>query len=293
MQSFSNEKIEKYAKQYLNNYSTQKKMGNYEEGCVLLGAQMLEKATKDEFYKRFVKDYSEAFVNRDEFNVENIHAGKILFDIYGEKKDEKYKKVLNILNEELKKYLESSNKIELDSLYKMQPFNIRYETEFNGKQGYFEIYNQFMNARDEVYDEEKGLCHHGLDNEDCQLKEMGWYLISLIDTLEYMSEEIFLEYRGLQVIFKEAVKGIIKYKDQEKNMWYEMPSKEGNSLDTEGSLMIAYALMKGARLGFINEKYAAEGKAVFESICNEYLKEGAEGKTSGIFLMTYSEALKI
>lgn len=177
---------------------------------------MIEKATKDEFYKRFVKDYSEAFVNRDEFNVDNIHAGKMLFDIYGETKDEKYKKALDILNEQLKKYLKNSDKIELDYLYKTRPFNIRYETEFNGKQGYFEIYNQFTNVRDKVYDEEKGLCHQGLDNENCQLKEIGWYLIALIDTLEYMSEEIFLEYRGLQIIFKEAAKGVTKYKDKEK-----------------------------------------------------------------------------
>ena len=147
-----------------------------------------------------------------------------------------------------------------------------------------------------------------------------------------MSEEIFNEYRGLQILFKEAIKGIDEYRDLEKNMWYQVVDKKEiaeNYLETSGSLMIAYAMMKGARLGYINEKYSEIGKKAFEGICKEYLREkedkslfldgiclvaglgGFDGqkrdgsfeyylsepvvsddvKGSGIFLMAYSEYL--
>ena len=37
--------------------------------------------------------------------------------------------------------------------------------------------------------------------------------------------------------------------------------------------MVAYAMMKGSRLGYIGEKYSGIGKKVFEGVCEEYLKE--------------------
>ena len=41
--------------------------------------------------------------------------------------------------------------------------------------------------------------------------------------------------------------------------------------------MIAYAMMKGARLGVIDKKYAEMGKKTFDGICEKYLKITDEG----------------
>ena len=42
--------------------------------------------------------------------------------------------------------------------------------------------------------------------------------------------------------------------------------------------MIAYAMMKGARLGVIDKRFAAVGKRVFDGICAKYLGESEDGK---------------
>ena len=57
-----------------------------------------------------------------------------------------------------------------------------------------------------------------------------------------------------------------------------MPSAEGNYLETSGSSMIAYAMMKAARLGVLDESYAEMGKRTFDGICERYLGFDDEGK---------------
>ena len=59
-----------------------------------------------------------------------------------------------------------------------------------------------------------------------------------------------------------------------------MQGKEGNYLETSGSSMMAYAMMKGARLGVLDEKYHALGRETFEGICSRYLDFDADGKLS-------------
>lgn len=103
--------------------------------------------------------------------------------------------------------------------------------------------------------------------------------MAMVDTLEYMSEEIFDEYRGLQILFKEAINGVVKYQDEQSKMWYQVVDKmeeKGNYLETSGTLMIVYAMMKGARLGYLNEKYSTIGYEAFKGVCEKYLHEDEE-----------------
>ena len=107
--------------------------------------------------------------------------------------------------------------------------------------------------------------------------------MAMVDTLEFMSEEIFNEYRGLQILLKEAIHGIAKYQDKNSSMWYQVVDRvgdKGNYLETSGTLMVAYTMMKGARLGFLNEKYRELGYKAFKGVCNEYLKEDENGELS-------------
>ena len=50
-----------------------------------------------------------------------------------------------------------------------------------------------------------------------------------------------------------------------------------NYLETSGSSIMAYALLKGVRLGFLPEKYREYGKKAFHGICDKYLSPDEEG----------------
>ncbi|WP_294096494.1 glycoside hydrolase family 88 protein [uncultured Cetobacterium sp.] len=357
---------EKYIADYLKSYEPYKGKWCYEDGCLLQGTMLLYKATEDKKYLEFVYEYLKEFVgengvikgyDKSEFNIDNINAGKVLFDAYNFTGDEKYRKAIEKLHEQILEHPRVSqgnfwhkkryeNQVWLDGLYMVEPFYIRYETEFNGKRNYADIFKHFVNVRENMFDENKKLHYHGWDtakkcswivpetglSKNFWLRAIGWHLMAMVDTLEYMSEEIFNEYRGLQILFKEAIRGIDQYRDLEKDMWYQVVDKQtetGNYLETSGSLMVAYSMMKGARLGYISEKYSEIGKKAFEGVCKEYLEEKDNGslalggiclvaglggfngenrdgsyeyylsepvveddvKGSGIFLMAYSEYL--
>ena len=93
----------------------------------------------------------------------------------------------------------------------------------------------------------------------------------------------------LITIFRKTVEGLERYIDPEKKMFWQVVDqggREGNYLETSGSAMIAYAMMKGARLGYTDKRFAAVGEEVFKGICREYLTE-TDGKLNlgGICLM--------
>lgn len=303
-------KFEKYIRQHLSEFKPGS-CWNYEDGCVMLGSIMLYRITKDDFYKEFVIHYTDAFINEDgtinhyskeEYNIDSINSGKALFFLYEETGQEKYRLAIENLMDQLRSHPRTQcgnfwhkkiypNQIWLDGLYMAQPFYMAYETKYHNKENYNDIINQFKNVRKYMYQEEKGLYYHAYDEAKIQpwadkrtgcspnfwLRAMGWYLIALVDTMDEMAEEIYEHYRLLQGIFKEAVKGILKYQDPETKLFYQVidkPEVEGNYLETSGSAMVAYAILKGCRMGILSkEKYAGIGEAILMSLHDRKLKE--------------------
>ena len=98
------------------------------------------------------------------------------------------------------------------------------------------------------------------------------------------------EYNTLKVIFKEAIDGILLYQDKESKMFWQVPNfpgREGNYLETSGSSMISYAILKGVRLGVLPERYQKIGIEIFEGIVGKYLtvKEDGDLNLAGICLV--------
>ena len=73
---------------------------------------------------------------------------------------------------------------------------------------------------------------------------------------------------------------MLKYQD-ESGMWYQVVNVGGmdrNYLETSGSSIMAYALLKGVRLGFLPESYRTYGEKAFHGICEKYLSEDENGE---------------
>ncbi|MGL5426294.1 MAG: glycoside hydrolase family 88 protein, partial [Cetobacterium sp.] len=174
---------EKYIADYLKSYEPYKGKWCYEDGCLLQGTMLLYKATEDKKYLEFVYEYLKEFVgengvikgyDKSEFNIDNINAGKVLFDAYNFTGDEKYRKAIEKLHEQISEHprvpqgnfwhkKRYENQVWLDGLYMVEPFYIRYETEFNGKRNYADIFKHFVNVRENMFDENKKLHYHGWD----------------------------------------------------------------------------------------------------------------------------------
>ena len=305
----------KYIDQFLDKYTHYKEYWNYEDGCVLMGCQQLYQATGDRKYLDFILNYCDPLISEDgtitnfEFgkhNIDGFNAGKILFLAYEESKNEKYRKAIDFLIKNLMEQPRTKegnffhkaiypNQVWLDGLYMAQPFYMEYETKYNKKENYNDILNQFRNVRKYMYDPVKKLYYHGYDEAKIQpwanketglspnfwLRSMGWYLMALIDVIGNMSEEIYEQYREYCELFKEAIEGILEYQDEATGLFYQVidhQETEGNYTETSGSSMVAYAVMKAARLEVISrEKYADIGIKIFDGIVKEKLVQTEEG----------------
>lgn len=313
--NFDSKLFEQYLDQYLTNYKNYKTYWNYEDGCVLLGAQYLYEATGEEKYEVFIRNYVKDLIaedgtitnyQTDKFSIDSINCGKILFFLYDRTGDEKYRKAIEFVMEQLKKHprCECGNffhkqqypdQIWLDGLYMAQPFYMAYETRYDKKEKYNDIISQFENVKKYLYNEEKGLCYHAYDasgkafwadektgcSANFWLRSIGWYLMSFVDVMDNMSIEIYEQYRKLQDMFKLMLKGILNYQDPETGMFYQVPDQseaEGNYLETSGSAMVAYSILKACRMGILlKEKYAERGFCMVESILSKKLIQKEDG----------------
>ena len=106
--------------------------------------------------------------NPEDYNIDNVNAGKTLFLLYDITGKEKYRKAIDVIYGQLKGQPRTSegnfwhkkiypNQVWLDGLYMGQPFYMEYETRFNDKKNYPDIFNQFFNVVKNMRDEKTGL----------------------------------------------------------------------------------------------------------------------------------------
>ena len=110
----------------------------------------------------------------------------------------------------------------------------------------------------------------------------------MIDIIEICDDEATKT--EIAEIFAELMHSIIRYRDNESKMYYQVVNlgdRDGNYLETSGSSMLAYAMLKGARLNILPCEFAKYGKETFDGICSRYLKVTDEGdlNLSGICLV--------
>ncbi|MDE6586169.1 MAG: glycoside hydrolase family 88 protein, partial [Clostridia bacterium] len=276
---------------------------NYIDGCMMTSLYTFYKLTGNKKYLDFIDGFVDWYVSEDgsirgfeleTYNVDNINEGRVLFDLYRETGKEKYKRAIELLNKQLESQPRTPlgnfwhkkiypQQVWLDGLYMAQVFYTRYEAEFNGGKNYADIVKQFKAVYDNMYDKQKKLYYHGWDysqkafwsdpvtglSKSFWLRSVGWYTVGLVDAISYFvgADELKAE---LIKIFKDTIEGLERYIDKDKKMFWQVVDqggREGNYLETSGSAMIAYAMMKGARLGFVDKKFAKIGEDVFNGIC--------------------------
>lgn len=281
---------------------------NYIDGCMMVSLLELYKTTKDEKYLSFVKEFVDYYVHEDgtilgydkeKYSTDDVSETRVLFDLYAYTKEEKYLKAIQRVYEQILTHPRTKegnfwhkkiypNQVWLDGLYMMQPFYTRYETQLNKMQNYRDIVDQFKNVYTLMRDPNTGLYYHGYDSSKTMfwadpktglsknfwLRSLGWFTVAMIDVFEYMDEQMFDERHSIMEMFKETVDSILKFQDPESKMFYQVPNfpgREKNYLETSGSSMIAYAILKGVRLKALPARYQRIGLEIFEGICKTYL----------------------
>ena len=308
--------IRAFIEQYKARYRGNPDCWNYEDGCVLMGLIDLYRAQGDPADRQWVLDYLAGRVEADgaiptlradSFNLDAINCGKALFFALDETGDQRYRKAADLLHERLREHPRCATgnywhkdiypeQVWLDGLYMAQPFRAEYDRRWQRGLEAADIARQFRAARALMYDQDKRLYYHACDTARVQpwadpetgrspsfwLRAEGWYLMALVDCVDAMAEQLYEHRRALMDLFLEAVRGILPYADPETGLFYQLidrPELPGNYLETSGSAMVAYAVLKGVRLGLLDpERYLAPGLKAFRGIVEHKLAAGADGQ---------------
>jgi unsaturated rhamnogalacturonyl hydrolase len=300
--------LQNFIDDYLENYRNYKDSWNYEDGCILKGALDLFRSTGEEKYKAFVFKYVDSYIdifgnikgfNPRNYHLDDINSGKVLFDLYEFTNDERYKRAIEHLYEQvlIQPRTEQGsfwhkdiypNQVWLDGLYMVMPFYTKYIKKFGCMEKFKDIYSQFINVKKLMRNSEKGLYYHGYDDRKVEAwadretgvspnfwgRAEGWFVMALIDVLEEMEPELLSEFKELRDMFEEAVSALIKYQDFETGMWYQVLDKGGeggNYVETSATLMIAYSILKCVRLGYLPSYYRDNGIKAFKGTLKKYL----------------------
>ena len=294
-----------------------KKAGwDYIDGCMIMALLEIYATTKEEKYLNFA-DYYEDFrisddgtidgYNKEEWNLDNINGAKNLITLYELTKKKKYRKAAAKIFQQIEEQPRTSegnfwhkkiypNQVWLDGLYMALPYYMEYEVLYDNSENINDIYRQFFNVYDKMRDKNTGLYYHGYDStksifwaneetglsQNFWLRSLGWYSMALLDTLNKADDKGSQNWNKLKEIFVQLCDSMLAFQD-ETGMWWQVPNypnKGANYLETSGSAIYAYSLLKGARTGILeDEKYRKAGKKAFEGICNKYLKT-KDGKLS-------------
>ena len=278
---------------------------NYIDGCMMTALLAMSDITGEAQYFDFAERFIDDFVAEDgsirsyepeKFNLDDINEGRVLFSLLEKTGKEKYRKAAALLRRQLEQQPRTyegnfwhkaiyPNQVWLDGIYMAQPFYALYEKHL-GSGDFRDTVSQIETVRRRMFDEEKHLYYHGYDasrsafwadpvtgrSKNFWLRSIGWFAVALADLLEILPEGEDRE--KLKGIFAELMEGAARYADEETGLYWQVVDqggREGNYLETSGSSMLAYAMLKGVRLGALEKEYAAKGQKTFRGIVEKYL----------------------
>jgi unsaturated rhamnogalacturonyl hydrolase len=251
---------------------------DYVHGLVLTSLEKLYQKSGDNQYYDYIKKYADALIDAngtiktykfDDYNIDMITAGRLLFHLYSTTKEVKYLEAMKVLRKQISEQPRTSeggfwhkkrypNQMWLDGLYMGEPFYAQYTTTFeNGKQ-LNDVAKQFELIQKHATDPKTGLLYHAWDesklmawaNKDSGTspnfwsRSIGWYAMALVDALDYFPKN-HPKRKGLVGYLNSLAVALDKAKDEKSGLWYQVTdqgNREGNYLESSGSAMFIYAL---------------------------------------------------
>ncbi len=289
---------------------------DYVAGVVLLGVNRVGERTGDPRYARYVKSNIDRLVDQqgnitsyrlDDFNLDQINEGKLLFPLYARTKDARYRKAADLLREQLRQHPRTKeggfwhkktypNQMWLDGLYMAEPFYAQYARDFGEPSAFDDVAKQFLLVARHTRDPRTGLLYHGWDESRSQPwadsltglsqsfwgRAMGWYAMALVDALDFIPAT-HKDRAELIRVLQDIARAVRDVQDPVSGLWYDVldqPNRSGNYHEASASSMFVYAFAKGARKGYLAPEYRAIASRGFDGIIRELVTVDANGLVS-------------
>lgn len=288
----------------------------YEDGLIYRGLQFLSEATGDSRWNAHLHRLADAQIAPDgtlahydpqEYNIDHILAGRVLFPLSRETGDPRYRAAADLLFSQLETHprIVTGNywhkkryphQVWLDGLYMGLPFQIEYG-QTTGRPDLIADALQQLSTALALTSVSGGLFAHGYDDSREQrwsdpvtgkspavwARAVGWLAMALVDAVALLpydaaTASLRLRTRLLleQVVARQTANGL----------WMQVldaPDLAGNYEESSASAMFAYALLRAGRTGVVEgdeaDVLAKAGQRALDALLDTRLTTGDDGET--------------
>jgi len=251
----------------------------------------------------------------EDFNLDQINMGKVALALWEKTGDRRYGHAVDLLVRQLALQPRTPSgsfwhkkvypdQVWLDGLYMFGPFLAGYANTARDQTMRDDVVSQLTRARDTMRDGKTGLYYHGRDESKDEAKRMAWanpdtgcspefwaraiawLAMALTDTLELLPApdgEIggtTSATAAVVAMFQDLAEALIRCQ-QPSGLWYQLPAKPrltGNYAEASASCMIAYALLKGCRMGWLpRDGYKEAGRKAVAGIRERFVTADERG----------------
>jgi len=311
---FADSEMKRFPQAWQLDYGSRLYFG-YTQGLGCMAMLKLWQATGNRKYYDYVYHWGDTIVNAQGkihlyepklYNIDFINSGKVLFTLYKESKQPKFKIALDSLREQMKTQPRTSegvffhkkvyqHQIWLDGLYMGDPFLAQYAVTFNEPALLDDAIRQILIGAKRTYDAKTGLYYHAYDESREQKwadkttghspnfwgRSIGWFYMAVVDILDFAPKN-HPQRAELIAIIKGLADTLPKYQDKD-GLWYQVvdqPTREGNYAEASASSMFMYAIAKAVNKGYLAPKYKAIALKAFDGITAKLIKTNADGTLS-------------
>lgn len=297
---------------------------HYEYGLALLAIEQVWRVTRDVKYWEYIRNCVDEFVDAsgniktytiDEYNLDQINPGKILFSLYRATGDERYKRAAFLLREQLRGHPRTRERgfwhkqiypyqMWLDGIYMASPFLAEFAQTFphsppsqtgegEGGNVFDDVAHQIILIEQHTRDPKTGLLYHGWDESKQQRwanpttgcsphfwgRAMGWYAMAIVDVLDYLPTD-HTQRSALLAIFERMSDALAKVQDQASGLWYQVldqNNRAGNYLEASASCMFVYAIAKAVRKNYLAAGYLGVAQKAYRGILGNLIEIDERG----------------
>jgi unsaturated rhamnogalacturonyl hydrolase len=272
----------------LSRYSLAEGQWHYKDGLLFKGIHRLWQKTGVARYWQSLAAYVDRYVDAsgaiatyspDEYNIDQINPGKLLFPLYEATGQERYRRALGLLREQLRRHPRTHeggfwhkqiypSQMWLDGIYMGCPFYAEFAATFDEPAAFNDVAFQIITIEEHTRDPRTGLLYHAWDESSRQRwadpatgcsphfwsRAIGWYAMALVDVLDHFPQEHAARPKLLAILERTLV-AVARVQDASTGLWWQVldqGGRAGNYLEASGTCMYVYAMARGVRQGYLD-----------------------------------------
>ncbi|CAE6473412.1 unnamed protein product [Rhizoctonia solani] len=252
------------------------------------------------------------------YSLDPIRTGEAILYAYEQTNQTKYKVALDTFRRQLDSQprtpagafwhrISYPNQQWLDGVYMADNYYAAYNDKFapNNNTAWDDILKQFQLVEDNLRvapnsfpnNSASGLLYHGYDASltavwaqpptgrciEVWNRAVGWYAMALVDVLDHFPKS-HSGYKKIRGFLERLAPEIVRAADPATGNWWLVmgyPNRAGNYIESSGSSMFVYSLLRGVRKGYLSKKnYVKTATKAYEYLAKTFVVPETNGTLS-------------